>query len=319
MTQNKKVVVIGSGLSAFGAITAILKKNFDVQVLDVGNVLPPEVAARVKELSHVPLTERNNSFFENLSIEDLQIDSKKKLPRKSLFGSYFFYKDEMINSSQSLPFSEAFGGYSVAWGAATLMPPREDLRDLPFDYNDLMDAAKALTHIIPLPNFEDSLTPVFPNLVVNSETPTLRLSNSQSFLKNRLSKLISETKSNICLVGQARVATFSTGVNSCVYCGMCSSGCAFDSIFSSMQEISQLHAKGKIRYVPKRRVTKLVELNGRVQIIFNNLENNVAETLEADYVFVAAGTLNSTKIAIETFNLKDEKIKFELSPSFVLS
>ena len=34
------------------------------------------------------------------------------------------------------------------------------------------------------------------------------------------------------------------------------------------------------------------------------------ETLEADYVFVAAGTLNSTKIAIETFDMKGETVKF---------
>ena len=310
MAHSKKVVVIGSGLSAFGAISALLEKNFDVQVIDVGKFLPPEVDSRVKKLRDVPLVERSDFFIENFLAEESLIGVKKKMPRKGLFGSYFFYEEEMINSTQSLPFSEAFGGYSVAWGAATLMPRMEDLRDLPFDFNDITEAAQALAQKFPIPYFEDSLTPFFPNLVTHSETAAIKLSHSQSFLKNCLSRLITTSGDAVCLVGQARVATFSTGINSCVYCGMCSSGCAFNSIFSTKQEISQLHEKGAIGYFPNRKVTRLIELNDRVQIIVNNLESNKMETLEADYVFVAAGTLNSTKIAIETFNVKNKKVNF---------
>ena len=308
MNKPKKVVVIGSGLSAFGAISALQDRDIKITVVDVGDLLPTEVAQRVEEYKSKSRIDRTQYFVDSFLRKPSSKNLHDKIPKKNLFGSHFFYKDEMINSEQSIPLSEAFGGYSVAWGAATLMSREEDLQNFPIDYGQILTAARAMAKRLPIPNFEDSLTPYFPNLNEKTGEQPLKLSPSQALLKEKLSGLISNSKDNLCLVGQARVATFSAGVNSCVYCGMCSSGCSYNSIFSTNQEILELHKQGKLDYLPNRRVIKLVEEENLVKIIFINLENNSKEEIEADYVFVAAGAVNSTKIAIETLGLKNEKI-----------
>ena len=317
MNSKKQVVVIGSGLSAFGAISATLDRNVDLKVIDVGELLPEKVMEKVAKLTKIPSFAKSKFFFDNFLGGKSNQRLIKVLPRKSLFGSHFMYKDERINSKQTLPFSEAFGGFSLVWGAATLMPRKEDLPKLPFDFGELLEYATALTRFIPIPSFDDSLTPYFPNIDAGLNKPSLQLSQSQDLLKNRLGRLISSNRGDLCLIGQARLATFSIGSNACVYCGMCSSGCSSNSIFSAKEEIKKLNDGKALEYLPNRRVTKLVEFNDRVKIISINTESNSVDEIEADYVFVAAGAVNSTKIALESFDLKGEEISFRKTGSFV--
>ena len=315
--NRKKIVVIGSGLSAFGALTAIEDKKLDVTVVDIGELLPGEISDWVEGSKKLQTAEKRRLYLENFPHKVSRSNLLKGVPRKHLFGSHYFYKDEKINSKQTLPFSEALGGYSVAWGGATLMAREEDLRDFPFDYNQILIAAKELAKKVPLQNFEDSLTQFFPNLNTSDESSTIKLSQSQIILKDKLSQLISTSEDNLCLVGQARLATYSAGPKSCVYCGMCSSGCSYDSIFSSKQAIIEMRDKKSVEYLPNRKVIKLVELNGKVKIIAENFENACTEEIECDYVFVAAGAVNSTKIAMRTFGLNDQEIKLLKTGSFI--
>ncbi len=312
-----KVAIIGSGISAYGAILAALESNANVTVIDVGENLPAEIGLQVSRIRskdsknlHLDLVKLSRKYSEiNLR--------KSEMPKKTLFGSSYFYHEELLSDMNRLPFSQAMGGYSVAWGGAILPPDENDLSTDAFDYDQLKVSMNLLSKHIPIPYFEDDLSHYFPNYGEKSHNGNLNLSNSQKLLLKRLSRMQNFDAKNTLLIGQSRLLTRTSGPNSCRYCGMCSHGCAFNSIFSSETEIGNFVNAGLIDYLPGNKVIQVNELNGKTRIEYCNLTNGLVENFEADYVFVAAGAVNSTKIAIKSFKLEDEDVKFQKTGGFV--
>ena len=312
-----KVAVIGSGLSAYGSILAALESNVSITVLDVGENLPAEIALEVARIRN---TQSKNLHLDvaNLSRKSSELDLKKsEMPKKTLFGSQYFYQEEHLTDLNKLPFSQALGGYSVAWGGAVLPPNENDLTPNAFDYTDLTTSMNFLSKHISMPFFEDSLTEHFPNFGEKNQQINLELSRSQKLLLKRLSRIQNSDPNDLLIVGQSRLLTKTSGPFSCRYCGMCSHGCAYDSIFSSESEIRKFVEQGRIEYFSGRKVIGVHDFNGKARIDYLNLENGKNETFEADYVFVAAGAVNSTKIAIKSFGLEKEAVRFQKTGGFV--
>ena len=148
-----KVAIIGSGLSAYGSILAALESNASITVLDVGENLPAEIALEVARIRN---TQSKNLHLDvaNLSRKSSELDLKKsEMPKKTLFGSQYFYQEEHLTDLNKLPFSQALGGYSVAWGGAVLPPNENDLIPNAFDYTDLTTSMNFLSKHISMPFF----------------------------------------------------------------------------------------------------------------------------------------------------------------------
>jgi hypothetical protein len=171
------------------------------------------------------------------------------MPKKTLFGSGYFYSEEILDNGHILPYSEAFGGYSVAWGAAALTPRQEDLRNFGVDLKSLYEAMESVGRFTSPSNITDSLTPYFPNYQSGKISSPITMSLSQQTLLSNISRLIVENSESICVVGQARLMTSTTGNNACQYCGMCRHGCVFGSISSTRDAIVQLVRAGKIELI----------------------------------------------------------------------
>ena len=311
--NNKKVIIIGSGLSAYAAILAAIDKNYQVTVLDVGERLPNSIANNVNKL--------NKANPEDISLQLMKLSeeknsnklSNKKMPQKTLFGSKYFYKELKLKGGQSVPYTEAFGGYSVAWGAAVLAPQPSDLEGFPAGFQNLEESLNFIANKISLPHFTDPLAEFFPNF--GESSPSINLSASQQRLLKNISRLNKVTSKNICVSGQARVATKANGDRACQYCGMCSHGCVFNSIFSSEREISNLVSSKIIDYQSQKKVVNIFENSDATKVIAINSEGGTEEFL-ADLVFVAAGAINSTKIAMAMKQSK-EKIFLQKTGGFV--
>jgi len=117
-----KVVVVGSGLSAVGALKAIVKAGIKPLVIDVGRQLDPE---RQKLKLRLAATEPTNwalADIKNLA-SNPTTKSKTEIPKKLVIGSDYFYSSDnsqiikLDNFSQaSPPYSLARGGFSAGWG-----------------------------------------------------------------------------------------------------------------------------------------------------------------------------------------------------------
>ena len=315
--NDKNVFVVGSGLSAYGAIIAALDSNFKVTVLDTGSLLPDSIASKISGIDKTSPMAVHSDIFRISNESHKHKLGSKNLPKKTVFGSKYFYQEEALEDSNKLPFSEAMGGYSVAWGAAVLPPRLEDLPNLPFEYEDLLDSIEILARYLPLPYFEDDLTPYFPNFGIGVRNGNVKLSPSQKSLLQNLLKLDDSSKEQVCMVGQSRLLTTTSGKSGCQYCGMCSHGCIYASIFSTEKAILDLILIGKIDYLPQHRVISVSETDNNVSIYATNMESGLSKRFLADHVFIAAGAVNSTKIAVESYRLQNEEIKIQKTGGFV--
>ncbi len=317
-SSYQKICIVGSGLSAYGALIASMVRDFDITIIDVGEDIPGHVATQVSQIDKQNPSIVHLGIIKIASQEGIQGLTKKDLPKKTLFGSKYFYHEETLDSLHKLPFSEAMGGYSVAWGAAVLPPNRDDLLEAPFAYADLTRSIQSLAPHLNLPFYDDGLTQEFPNFTERDQnTSGIKLSKSQTVLLERLLKLQDSQGKSRCLIGQARLLTRSEGENQCRYCGMCSHGCVFNSIFSSKNEIQKLIEKNRINYLGNRRVVSIEEVEGQTRVHAINIRTGEDETFDYGVVFVAAGAVNSTKIAIKSLDLKEQEMRFLKTGGFV--
>jgi hypothetical protein len=91
----------------------------------------------------------------------------------------------------------------------------------------------------------------------------------------------------------------------------------FNSIFSSKNEIQKLVEENRISYLGNRRVLSVEEVEGQVRIHAINLRSGEDEIFDFDTVFVAAGAVNSTKIAMKSLDLKELAVRFLKTGGFV--
>ena len=56
ISNNPKIVIVGSGLSAYGAICAAIDLNASITVIDIGDTLPGEISAAMLTIRNVSVS-----------------------------------------------------------------------------------------------------------------------------------------------------------------------------------------------------------------------------------------------------------------------
>ena len=145
MHLESQVVVVGSGLSAVGAIRALVSKGIKPLVLDIGTTLPSESVNIKRILSSKNPSDWNKSDL-GVYVGTDDTSAKGLVPRKTTFGSDYFYSgsrnlpiSETACERSSPPNSEALGGFSAGWGAAFLPPASSDLADWPINHSTVLE------------------------------------------------------------------------------------------------------------------------------------------------------------------------------------
>ena len=90
--SNENIAVIGSGLSAIGAIRSLIDSGHKPTVIDFGEELSAEKKALISDLGKKPTKDWTNTELSNL-IKGPNDSSKSPLsiPKKFLYGSDYFY------------------------------------------------------------------------------------------------------------------------------------------------------------------------------------------------------------------------------------
>ena len=300
----KSIIVIGSGLSAVGAIKRLIEDGFRPTVLDYG-MDPPNHINQLKydiRKNHVYTWNRaQRELFAQLS----QYQEVESLPTKTFLGSRYFYGTSLPKASiESVgpipPFSYAKGGLSIGWGAAVLPPKHSDIESWPINYNELINSIETILKDLPLCASNDELNEEFPLL----STTALSINSSlatQDLLYRLRNKLA--TKPNRFSFGEARLLLdlYSGSSSACKYCGECMSGCAFDSIYKSKLSIDKWIEQGLIKYQSGVLVQKLFD-DGEVVRIHATAKDGSHMEQVADHVFLAAGAVNSFRIIAQSSN-----------------
>lgn len=320
-----KVVVVGSGLAAVGTLKALIQQGIRPVVLDVGRQLEPEKQLLQVRLSQIKPHEWTESERDVVA-ENKTRYSRKTIPRKLVMGSdYFYSRDSEVPvgtanfSATSPPFSLAYGGFSAGWGAAYLPPAECDIDDWPISRNELLVHMKMCAENISCSEPIDDLTPHFPQ-IKNGTINTLRLSSGQSKLLKTLQSGVRSYSNVLAVAGQSRLMTRTVDEDSkfgCQFCGQCNSGCVYDCIYKADFDISEMRASSLIDYRPGRKVLTVEETNDTVKIKFINESTEEIEVEEADLLYVAAGAVNTTRIAMQSQGLYGHPVSLLRTGGFI--
>ena len=263
-----KIAIIGSGPSGWSAAQKSRSLGHETWVLDSGLVEGDKHLEPFKQ-------------------------SDSHLSKKLYFGSdlpyrHFEFGPQIQKSNVNPVYSFAKGGLSLVWGATMLPVSLQDITQWPLKKVDLHKYYLEIAGLVPISGSTDKLDEIYGNY----------LSRSGVFFSNRMIKILEnfqEINSDQFCVGGARLAIETGNVinRGCHYCNKCLDGCSDDFIWSSNLDSSN-------KNIVKMRVINLHESINRVLI--NGIDENGVQlpTLEFDKVFLAAGAIESFRIASES-------------------
>lgn len=310
-----KIAIIGTGLSSYGSIKAMIDKKIKPYVFDIGL----EEDKIIKKLKKQLQSKNPNKWSKNeLSTMESFSKTKNTKPRKYFFGSNYIYKF-FSKTKESLTFTNALGGFGNIWSASALVPQESDLNDWPKkcipSHKDYLKVCENL----PYSAYNDSISKKFkhPKQVIEAR---INYSEKIHRLKNKLDKVNDKD----FLTGYARnfVEARNSAKNKCRYCGFCNTGCAYNSIFNPRDEVIKLSKNGKIFLKTNLKLEKFEVYMKKVLLTF--MHSNKKKKITFDKVFLASGAVNTTKIIVNSLDLyeREHTLKhatFVVMPSFNFS
>lgn len=310
-----KVAVIGSGPAGLSSAKALVRRGVTPTVIDVGETLCKDRQAIVDRMAALEPTEWDRADVE--AITKNHTFGKASLPQKVVFGSSFHfarkrsYAPDVTGEGPSRTFAR--GGYSVAWGAAILPAHYEDLEGWPVCKAALDASYVNVLEGISVSGSLDALETQFPQFTTDINPLPLPL-ESQRLLQDLLPRTTLDADASF-LCGQARLAV---DAGACKQCGLCLSGCIYGAIHSFGPQVERMHREGVIQYQPNRHVKRLEEVEDGVRVVMcdTHSRNELIESF--DYVFLAAGAIESTRIVLVSLGLYDMQVAMKTSQKFAL-
>jgi len=288
-------------------------------VLDAGERLEPERQALVDTLADLPLPWPGDTVAQ---LTDNPTLSGKGIPRKVLFGSEFLYgwdrpHSPLTTNESFVAPTFAYGGYSIAWGAAMLPIHKDEMADWPISRHALEASYARTIEAMPYSAADDALSSAFP--LFRMPTGTLQLSTQDEGVLSDLGRVMG------VMVGRARLGVYASGDSDqrnegrmCIYCGHCLSGCPRGSIHTFDRDFTALIKQNRIEYRAPVIVRKLSDTSRGITIHAVDEIGRALETLQVDKLFLAAGTINSTRIILESLEAYGIQIFLKDSQKFLL-
>jgi choline dehydrogenase-like flavoprotein len=303
-----KVVIVGSGASGVHFALSLLRKGYDVLMLDVGRNGTGAVNRRdsfveLKTKLSDPAAYFLGRDFSGVFFPDLTSEYYGIPPNKS----YIFtdVDGDAVKTNGFSPLrSFAQGGLAQAWTGGVYPFNEEELRDFPFSYRDIEPYYNEVAKRIGISGVKDDLSrfmPVHQNLLSplkldeHSALLLSRYEDQKSFLNDKLN----------CYFGRSRIATLteeSDGRQRCSYLGRCLWGCPSEAFYTPSITLNDCKRFSNFRYVPELYVSHF-RFNKKRQItavVAKSLHDNSAHDFSLDKLVLAAGTLSSSKIFLQS-------------------
>jgi choline dehydrogenase-like flavoprotein len=298
-------IVVGSGPAGTFASYALRGRN--VLVLDVGYRAPgtPDLEGNLyalrerKEDLFVPLI---GERFEGLrNVYQRPISLKLKAP----YTSYIVRDGEKLapivsrNFESSLSFAQ--GGLANAWGAGVFRFNARDLAGFPVTEQELAPYYDELTAHLGVSGRNDDLSEYFgtdPGLL-----PPIRLSAMAADILARYQRGRARFRKRGITLGLSRLAVLTrphAGRAAYRYDNQEFFRPYDPAIYNPVYTLDALEARGEVRVARGYLVTAYREQADRVEVFAKNLATGAVERFEAKHLLLAAGTLCTTKIVLES-------------------
>ncbi|MCE9590112.1 MAG: hypothetical protein K8S99_06275 [Planctomycetes bacterium] len=316
------IYVIGSGPAGVAASQALLRQGLEVTMLDAGLELEPDHEAAVKAMRSVSPTDWHGAHMRLMTGRNDA--THKGIPKKLVYGSDYPYRDvgrfiKTTSNNADMSASLALGGLSNVWGSAVAPYTAQDIAAWPIGVEALAPHYRALFEWMPLSAWEDDLKPLLP-LYTDRHRP-LRMSRQATGLLHDLNTSRARLNSDGIQFGAARIAVRANeqgGQPGCAYCRLCLHGCPYGLIYSSAFTVREMVKNPLFHYHPNVVVNRLREEGGTVRIDAVSFDKSEPVSFTAERVYLAAGTLSSTKIILDSLDAHEKPVRFLDSQYFLL-
>jgi choline dehydrogenase-like flavoprotein len=303
-----RIVVVGSGASGVHFALSVLRKGYDVVMLDVGRV-KPEVVNPADTFTDLKRTLQD-------PVRYFLGDDYEAVVYPGSAGEYYGFPPNkryvfsappafMTRVSGFAPLSSfARGGLAEAWTAGAYPVNDADLAAFPFRFRDLEPSYVEVARRIGVNGEADDLARFFP--VHDGLIPPLRLDRHSALLFERYAGQRRHLNEGLgCYVGRSRVATLSSeaaGRPGCTYLGRCLWGCPTGALYTPLATLEECRRFSNFTYVPDVYVRSFRVAPGRriASAMTQSIDGRDMGEITGDQFVLAAGTLSSSKIYMRT-------------------
>jgi choline dehydrogenase-like flavoprotein len=304
----EKIVIVGSGASAAHFALSVLKKGYEVVMLDVGRARPPAVNPDdtlngLKNNLNDPVSYFLGERFEAVVHPGSEGEYYAFPPNKSyVFSKPTAFKFKAQGFEPLLSFAQ--GGLAETWTGGVYPLNDLELKHFPFDYSDIEPYFNEIAKRIGITGCKDDLARFYP--VHENLMEPLRLDEHSELLIKSYEKQKSYLNNNLrCYMGRARVATLNADYGDrkgCSYTGRCLWGCPSGAFYTPSLTLNECKSYSNFTYVPNMYVSHLkFDSNNNVKsVVAESLIDEGTHEITADTFVLGAGTLSSSKIFMDS-------------------
>lgn len=303
-----KICIIGSGASGVHFALSLLKKGYEVLMLDVGftgapDPNPEDSFLQLKRRLEDPVEYFLGRDFESAILPDYSSEYYGLPPSKNhvlLSPGGFGYQ-----ASGFAPlFSFAMGGLAEIWTGGSYPFNDEELKGFPFGYREIGPWYDEVAGRIGISGERDDLERFHPYHGNILEPLAMDRQSTMLLEKYRKRKSYFNGKHQ-CYMGRSRVATLSRDKGErkeCTYTGRCLWGCPKGSLYTPSLTVKECDGFKNFTYLSGRYVEYLKFGRNKeiLGVTTRNIRDGGVEEYRADRYALAAGTLSSSRIYMES-------------------
>jgi choline dehydrogenase-like flavoprotein len=326
MKLGADIIVIGSGPAGVSASWPLVEAGRNVLMLDQG--VGPKSSSQM-DGSFLEIRRQNEDQWrlflgdEFYGLKDQgNVSPKLKVPASAYTFEGFSEAYKLQTDSFMAVGSLATGGLSNAWGAGAYAYDDRDLKHFPVSREDLTASFKTVADRIGISGKANDDMGEFYGNDVPLQAPVPLHENTQH-LVNLYSQKIEKIRSLGLYLGLARNAVLSEAIGSrsaCTEDNMCLWGCSKGAIYSAAQDIDALMERDNFNYQRGCFVQSIQREGDEIIVRYGSPSGVEAErTARAKTVVLAAGTIGSTKLAMQTLGYLEQAVELKSNPAFAMA
>lgn len=312
----ERVLIVGSGASGVHFALSLLRRGYEVLMLDAGNTRSRtfEPALSFRELKATlpdPVSYFLGEGFEAVVYPDRHGEYYGFPPNKS----YVFWPlpGFEIQAHGFFPLvSFAQGGLAETWTGGVYPFNEAELGDFPFTYGEIEPFYDEVAQRIGISGVRDDLEkfiPLHQNLL-----PPLDLDEHSALLLNEYEKHKALLNRELrCYFGRSRIATLSRdldGRQRCSYLGRCLWGCPNRSFYTPSLTLNECMQYEHFQYISGLYADHFI-INSKnivTRIVARSVQDQTLYEFPVDKLVLAAGTICTSRIFLESIFQNEGKI-----------
>ena len=200
------------------------------------------------------------------------------------------------------------GGLSNMWGTGVSMFDDNDLRDYPISHDDLHRSYQRVARRIGVSGANDDDLSAFHGHEESLQPPLVPRGNAQLLYGRYRARSAPAHRRGIFL-GHNRMATLTRdhqGRQGCVNCGLCTYGCASQSMWSAKYDLAKLLEFPNFSYREGAFVSHIRRVEESYSVSIGVDPRHVTDEIKTKQIVLASGTIGSAKLVFNALNIYDE-------------